>query len=559
VKNVGHKTAASLTATIVSLNPLVTVNDNSASFGSVTEGSTANCSSNPFNLTASANAPRGQMASLAVTYSANGATQTDTLAIQLGQKLTSDPQGPDAYGYYCYDNTDSAYTPHPTYNWVEIDPAFGGSGTQLAISDTTEELDMSVIVNLPFSFRYYGQNTTQITVCSNGWLSIVPNVSFSDFRNYRIPAPMGPYGQICPFWDDLTTSITGHVFAWNDAVNHRYIIEWSRLNILYSQTLETFEVFLYDPAYTSTPTGDGEIVFQYQTVTDEYGYNPNDNPYSTVGIESPDQQTGLQIVYWNTYEESAAAHLQNGRAYKFTTVAPGVQPPSPVNVTMTPLNPPIMIPANGGSFQFNATVQRTVGPAAPFYAWARDRNPDGTYTGNLLGPVNVNPPVGVTVTRMRTQVVSNTWPAGVHYYVGYANTAVGYPAMDADSFSWTKSTSGNGGPTVTTCENFGESFAPYEVVPTAGDGGPTAFGLDQNRPNPFNPVTAISFKLQASSHVSLKVFDVTGRMVAALVDGWNEAGSHQVTFDGSKLSSGLYFVKMQAGDYGAVKKMMLIK
>jgi hypothetical protein len=155
-------------------------------------------------------------------------------------------------------------------------------------------------------------------------------------------------------------------------------------------------------------------------------------------------------------------------------------------------------------------------------------------------------------------VVPSSWPAGVHYYIGYANLTVGYPAADADSFSWTKSTTADGGPVVYTCENFGESFEPY-LVKTAAVELPTAYGLSQNHPNPFNPMTAISYELRASSYTSLKVYDLSGRMVATLVDGWQEAGSHQVTFDGSRLSSGLYFVKMQAGDFSAVKKMMLVK
>jgi hypothetical protein len=88
---------------------------------------------------------------------------------------------------------------------------------------------------------------------------------------------------------------------------------------------------------------------------------------------------------------------------------------------------------------------------------------------------------------------------------------------------------------------------------------PLTTALHQNYPNPFNPSTAISYELRAASHISLKVSDVSGRIVASLADGWQEAGTHHATFDGSKLSSGLYFVRMQAGDFTAVQKMMLIK
>ena len=78
-------------------------------------------------------------------------------------------------------------------------------------------------------------------------------------------------------------------------------------------------------------------------------------------------------------------------------------------------------------------------------------------------------------------------------------------------------------------------------------------------PNPFNASIALSFKLQAASHVNLKVSDTAGRLVATLVDGWREAGTHEVTFDGSKLASGVYLYNMQAGAEKTTGKMLLLK
>lgn len=232
---------------------------------------------------------------------------------------------------------------------------------------------------------------------------------------------------------------------------------------------------------------------------------------------------------------------------------------NPIAINLEPLNPPIVIPANGGSFQFNAIAQRTQAPQVAFYAWARNRYPDGTYTDNLLGPILINPPVGVAVTRQRTQVIPADWPAGVHYYIGYAHATVAYPAADADSFSWIKSTTEDGGPEVTSWENFGESFASYEVVATGRDACPTSFGLGQNHPNPFNPTTAISFELRAASHVKLSVYDIGGRQVAVLVDGWRQAGINKATFDGSGLASGVYLYRLESGLLTAVRKMVLLK
>jgi flagellar hook assembly protein FlgD len=72
-------------------------------------------------------------------------------------------------------------------------------------------------------------------------------------------------------------------------------------------------------------------------------------------------------------------------------------------------------------------------------------------------------------------------------------------------------------------------------------------------------MTALSFELQAASLVTLKVYDTAGRLVTTLVDGWREAGTHEMTFDGSKLASGIYLAKMQAGEFTAVQKLVLIK
>jgi len=88
---------------------------------------------------------------------------------------------------------------------------------------------------------------------------------------------------------------------------------------------------------------------------------------------------------------------------------------------------------------------------------------------------------------------------------------------------------------------------------------PLTFTLNQNYPNPFNPSTTISYELSAKSFVSLKVYDVLGREVVTLVDGRREAGSHKVTFDGSRLSGGVYIYKLVAGSQSSTKKMIFMK
>jgi hypothetical protein len=88
---------------------------------------------------------------------------------------------------------------------------------------------------------------------------------------------------------------------------------------------------------------------------------------------------------------------------------------------------------------------------------------------------------------------------------------------------------------------------------------PHAFSLYQNYPNPFNPSTTIKFELPRTSNVSLTVFDILGREVSMLVNERKNAGVHEVKFDASRLSSGVYFYRMQARDFVQTRKLLLLK
>ncbi|MCI0450555.1 MAG: T9SS type A sorting domain-containing protein [Chlorobi bacterium] len=88
---------------------------------------------------------------------------------------------------------------------------------------------------------------------------------------------------------------------------------------------------------------------------------------------------------------------------------------------------------------------------------------------------------------------------------------------------------------------------------------PAEFTLSQNYPNPFNPVTNIAFSIPQSGLVTLKVYDISGKEMAVLVNQQMLAGSYRVDFDASSLSSGVYFYKLSSENYSATKKMVLIK
>jgi hypothetical protein len=88
---------------------------------------------------------------------------------------------------------------------------------------------------------------------------------------------------------------------------------------------------------------------------------------------------------------------------------------------------------------------------------------------------------------------------------------------------------------------------------------PVAFELHQNYPNPFNPSTTIKYELPRTTQVTLSVYDILGREVFVLVNDKKEAGVHEVKFDGSGLSSGVYFYRLTAGTFVETKKLLLVR
>ena len=100
----------------------------------------------------------------------------------------------------------------------------------------------------------------------------------------------------------------------------------------------------------------------------------------------------------------------------------------------------------------------------------------------------------------------------------------------------------------------------FDITSVAqNEAAPVSFELAQNYPNPFNPATTINFTLSKGVNASLKVYNLLGQEVATLVNGFTEAGPHNVTFNASKLASGMYLYKLQAGNLTETKKMVLTK
>ncbi|MEW6510745.1 MAG: T9SS type A sorting domain-containing protein [Bacteroidota bacterium] len=128
------------------------------------------------------------------------------------------------------------------------------------------------------------------------------------------------------------------------------------------------------------------------------------------------------------------------------------------------------------------------------------------------------------------------WPlllSGTHTVIG---EVLGYGASDTLLITVTTPTS-----------------TPIELS-TAG-----TVSLSQNYPNPFNPSTHIAYSLTARGFVTLRVFNSLGQAVATLVEGIQDAGEHEVIFDGSGLASGVYLYRLRAGDYVQTRRLVLVR
>ena len=227
-----------------------------------------------------------------------------------------------------------------------------------------------------------------------------------------------------------------------------------------------------------------------------------------------------------------------------------------VTVSMTAVSPPIILPPTGGSFDYNASIFN--GEAAPqtFSVWIMVQLPNGIWWGPALGPVNLTLPPNFTLTRTRTQSVPASAPAGNYLYEGRVGT---YPntIWDSDNFSFIKLSVGSGADPVPDWQSSGQSFDVGAAAQAAG--APTIFALCNAWPNPFNPTTTLSFELRAASFVNLGVYNVSGRLVETLVDGFRDAGSYDVSWDAAGLPSGIYCARLVAGSSGAVQKIVLMK
>jgi hypothetical protein len=247
-----------------------------------------------------------------------GPRGVSTVAVALGSGAPGDPTGPDAYGYYAFESTDTAWAQAPVYSWIEIAPNAGGDGTLVELNDYGDEQDDSRRVELPFPFMLYGRVYQSLAVCSNGFVAFGESAHLeSDFRNHFLPSGMGPDPMLAPMWDDHKLAGDAQVCTRYFPESGLFVVEWYRMRSNSNNRINTFQLILHDAAHYPTPSGDGDVVFQWHTWDDNQS-NSQDFPYCTVGLKDHSATVGLTLRNY-LREPATVEGIGAGRAVRLTT------------------------------------------------------------------------------------------------------------------------------------------------------------------------------------------------------------------------------------------------
>ncbi len=228
----------------------------------------------------------------------------------------------------------------------------------------------------------------------------------------------------------------------------------------------------------------------------------------------------------------------------------------PLQVTVTPQNPPIIIPAGGGSFDCVLEVENNGTYDIAGEIWIEvDLPAGGTYL--ITKRDNFSIAANSVLSRLLTQVIPGYAPPG---YYTYRCRIGDYPDQiyTEDDFIIEK----RAGNALRTCfvqwslRGWGNAVDHSdEDAIVISDGGI----IVDTYPNPFNPVTSFFYTLPVKSIVNLSIYNISGRRIATLINGWREAGRHGVSFNASDLPSGIYLYEIRVGGLVNHGKILLMK
>jgi len=225
-----------------------------------------------------------------------------------------------------------------------------------------------------------------------------------------------------------------------------------------------------------------------------------------------------------------------------------------VAVNLIPHDPPIIIPAGGGEFQFDLILANS-----DSLAHVVDVSTLVTLPGGLPYPIlmrnNISLASGATILRPNlTQFVPGSAQPGEYIYNAYVRDHLTWETLAEDSFPFTKAVGIDAA-----AHEMGWILLGWDDEAASDLIMPEEFALLPAHPNPFNAQTELGYTLPRASRVRLTVYDPGGRTVATVLEGWREAGIHSVTFDASALSSGLYLLRLEDDNQVSAQKIIVLK
>jgi len=360
-------------------------------------------------------------------------------------------RGPDAAGYTATDAT--------VYSFVDIAGASGAASILSGIDDGT------AVLTLPFAFRFYGVDYSQVCVSSNGALYFITSSAacsgFVDFGNTDPTATVTPSDlpSLFPFWSDLSFQVSGAGAVFyqtaGTAGSRRFVIQWDKAYPQDSPNPVTFQVILME--------GTNGILFQYKEVDLGSGNAASRGGEATVGIRNIGAPSNLQQIAWSfdatvIANESAVlfsrasslppsiavtggTFVYNGAPHPATAVATGTGGGAVAGSFAFSYNPGgSSAPVNGGTYSVLATFTSsdpgfsnatgtatiTINPATPIITWA---NPSPLSEGTVLGSSQLNATVNAPGTLVYTP------PAGTLLDDGVATLSVVFTPTDSNNYN----------------------------------------------------------------------------------------------------------------------------
>ena len=453
--------------------------------------------------------------------------------------------GPDAFGYKWIDSNEPN---GPQYVWDDI-VSTGTLVTNWTATSTFNPKDEGYAGPFPlgFNFKFYGNIKTQIYVSSNGVILFSP-ITSNIYTNATIPSTAVPNEFIAPFWDDLDGVSSGTVHYKQDG--NRFIVQFTGWHRYSNQGSLTFQVVLYSS---------GKIMVYYNNMSGTLNS-------ATIGIENAAGTDGLMVAY-------NANYVANNLALQFSA--------EPEWLVLNNYSGTIYA---GNSVNIGLMIN-TEDLELGEYSMDIEISTNDPANQIIVVPVSMTVQNEVPVellsfiAEIKDENVLFNWSTATETNNSGFEIQKIKPEDRSKNFDWLKVgfVEGKGTSTEKTVYSFKENnvtpgLYAYRLKQIDFDGSfkysneievevstPKEFVLYQNFPNPFNPSTTIKFALPVKTNLSLSVYNTLGEKVAEIFNGELEEGYHEMMFNASGLSSGIYFYKIESENYSATKKLILLK